>query len=60
MCFKLVTRQDKLQKGEIIKTMLKLHAFIKHRIPVLTYQCFHPPTLLGVVERDKETGHYLE
>jgi len=40
--------------------MPKLHAFIKYRILVLTYQYFDPPTLLGFVERDKETGHYLE
>jgi len=40
--------------------MPKLHAFIKYTILVLTYQCYDPPTLLGVVERDKETGHHLE
>ena len=45
---------------KIIITKPKFHVFVKYRVLVLAYQCSNPPTLLGVVEREKETGHYLE
>jgi hypothetical protein len=60
MCFKLVTKQAKQQKGEKHNNNAQVTCFYKHGILVLTYQFFDPSTLLGVVERDKETGHYLE